>query len=188
MLSYWILWPWKAQRTRTCSRVHNHHPGQERSPGPNTMSFPQIPEATHDFPSFWGTLKSRSWWWTGKPGVLQSMGSQRHHWVAELTEEQNSNFIIYMWSAVQEPQHCSQKVTSCFCPTVAESRCSKPPSTNPAVNVFQLKFLCSRTSRQSSILWRLDFGYFEPCFIKTQFIWGICAVFSISRVTLHSLY
>ena len=28
-----------------------------------------------------------SWWWTGKPGVLQSMGSQRvgHDWVTELT-------------------------------------------------------------------------------------------------------
>ena len=30
--------------------------------------------------SFW------SWWWTGKPGMLQSMGSQRfgHDWVSEL--------------------------------------------------------------------------------------------------------
>ena len=30
--------------------------------------------------------KLRSWWWTGKPGVLQSMGSQRigHNWAAEL--------------------------------------------------------------------------------------------------------
>ena len=29
---------------------------------------------------------SRSWWWTGKPGVLQSIGSQRvrHDWVTEL--------------------------------------------------------------------------------------------------------
>ena len=29
---------------------------------------------------------SRSWWWTGKPGLLQSMGSQRvrHSWVTEL--------------------------------------------------------------------------------------------------------
>ena len=29
---------------------------------------------------------SRSWWWTGKPGVLQSMGSQRvgNNWVTEL--------------------------------------------------------------------------------------------------------
>ena len=30
--------------------------------------------------------KLRSWWWTGKPGVLQSMGSQRvgHDWATEL--------------------------------------------------------------------------------------------------------
>ena len=29
---------------------------------------------------------SRSWWWIGKPGVLQSMGSQRvrHDWVTEV--------------------------------------------------------------------------------------------------------
>ena len=29
---------------------------------------------------------SRSWWWTGKPGVLQSMGSQRvrHDWATKL--------------------------------------------------------------------------------------------------------
>ena len=31
----------------------------------------------------WVWVKSRSWWWTGRPGVLQSMGSQRvrHNWV-----------------------------------------------------------------------------------------------------------
>ena len=31
-------------------------------------------------------VSSRSWWWTGKPGVLQSMGSQRvrHYWATEL--------------------------------------------------------------------------------------------------------
>ena len=34
----------------------------------------------------WVWVDSRSWWWTGKPGVLQSMGSQRvrHDWVTEL--------------------------------------------------------------------------------------------------------
>ena len=33
-------------------------------------------------------LKSRRWWWTGKPGVLQSMGLQRvgHDWVTEVSE------------------------------------------------------------------------------------------------------
>ena len=31
----------------------------------------------------------RSWWWTGRPGMLQSMGSQRvgHDWVSELNWE-----------------------------------------------------------------------------------------------------
>ena len=34
----------------------------------------------------WVWASSRSWWWTGKPSVLQSMGSQRagHDWVTEL--------------------------------------------------------------------------------------------------------
>ena len=33
---------------------------------------------------FW--VNSGSWWWTGRPGVLQSIGSQRvgHDWVTEL--------------------------------------------------------------------------------------------------------
>ena len=34
----------------------------------------------------WVCAGSRVWWWTGKPGVLQTMGSQRvgHNWVTEL--------------------------------------------------------------------------------------------------------
>ena len=33
-------------------------------------------------------VRSRSWWWTGKPDVLQSSGSQRigHDWMTEFTE------------------------------------------------------------------------------------------------------
>ena len=40
---------------------------------------------------------SRSWWWSGKPGVLQSMGSQRvgHDWVSEL--------ILIWWPRGKEP-------------------------------------------------------------------------------------
>ena len=36
----------------------------------------------------WVWVNSGSWWWTGRPGVLQSMGSQRvgHDWATELTE------------------------------------------------------------------------------------------------------
>ena len=34
----------------------------------------------------WDSVNSGSWWWTGKPGVLQSMGLQRiiHDWATEL--------------------------------------------------------------------------------------------------------
>ena len=34
----------------------------------------------------WVWASSRSWWWTGKPGMIQSMGLQRirYNWVTEL--------------------------------------------------------------------------------------------------------
>ena len=34
----------------------------------------------------WVWVSSRSWWWTGKPGLLQSMGSQRvrYDWMTKL--------------------------------------------------------------------------------------------------------
>ena len=44
----------------------------------------------------WVWASSGSWWWTGKPGVLQSMGLQRvwHEWVTEL------NWIGLNWTYV----------------------------------------------------------------------------------------
>ena len=38
----------------------------------------------------WVWVSSGSWWWTGKTGVLQSMGSLRvrHNWVTELTKRE----------------------------------------------------------------------------------------------------
>ena len=43
----------------------------------------------------WVLASSRSWWWVGRPGVLQSMGSQRirHDWATEL----NCTFISWKW-------------------------------------------------------------------------------------------
>ena len=44
----------------------------------------------------WIWVSSGSWWWTGKPGVLQSMGSQRvgHDWVTELNFTPNGIRLI----------------------------------------------------------------------------------------------
>jgi len=42
---------------------------------------------------------SGSWWWTGRPGVLQFMGSQRveHDWATELNWTVNDLFSIKKW-------------------------------------------------------------------------------------------
>ena len=41
----------------------------------------------------WVWVGSGSWWWTGRPGVLQSMRSQRvrHHWATELNWRSDSS-------------------------------------------------------------------------------------------------
>ena len=44
----------------------------------------------------WVWVNSRSWWWTGRPGVLQSVGSQRvgHNWATELNQPLcNTNYL-----------------------------------------------------------------------------------------------
>ena len=40
----------------------------------------------HHWPNGHEFEQARNWWWTGKPGVLQSIGSQRisHDWATEL--------------------------------------------------------------------------------------------------------
>jgi len=70
----------------------------------------------------WVWVSPRSWWWTGKPGVLQSMESQRvgHDWATELiwTELLNHGQLelshgrrIY---AMEIGEDCSQGFC-CYC-------------------------------------------------------------------------
>ena len=44
----------------------------------------------------WVWVKSGGWWWTGKSGVLQSMGSQRvgHEWVTELNWKEFNHVVM----------------------------------------------------------------------------------------------
>ena len=46
----------------------------------------------------WVWVSFRSWWWTGRPGMLWSMGSQRvgHDWVTELNWSQKMSLkMVY---------------------------------------------------------------------------------------------
>ena len=53
----------------------------------------------------WVWISSGSWWWTGRPGILQSMGSQRvrHNWATELnwTEKTLKKVFIQFSSVAQ---------------------------------------------------------------------------------------
>ena len=48
----------------------------------------------------WVWVNSGSWWWTGRPGVLRFMGSQRvgHDWATDLIW--SDELYIYIWSIV----------------------------------------------------------------------------------------
>ena len=59
-------------------------------------------------PWTWVWASSGSWWWTGNPGVLQSMGLQRvgHHWATELTDWPSTSTLVRMffqkeWSSIK---------------------------------------------------------------------------------------
>ena len=47
----------------------------------------------------WVLVNSRSWWWTGRPGVLRFMGSQRvgHDWATELNWTELSVLWTIAW-------------------------------------------------------------------------------------------
>ena len=55
----------------------------------------------------WVWVNSRSWYWTGRPGMLQSMGSQRvgHDWVTELNWT-DGHFLgisfLLLWKTLQQ--------------------------------------------------------------------------------------
>ena len=46
----------------------------------------------------WVWVNSSSWWWTGRPGVLKSMGSQRirHKWATELNWRYFCHFCLFI--------------------------------------------------------------------------------------------
>ena len=60
----------------------------------------------------WVWVNSGSWWWTGRPGMLQFTGSQRvgHNWVTELnwTEKEKSDIRFQNWILKMK----SQKIPS----------------------------------------------------------------------------
>ena len=51
----------------------------------------------------WVWVSSRSWWWTGRPGMLQSMGLQRvrHDWTTELNRTEKTLESSLDWKEIK---------------------------------------------------------------------------------------
>ena len=85
----------------------------------------------------WVSVNSRSWWWTGRPGVLRFMGLQRvrHDWMTELIWSDlichevmgPAAMIFVFWTFFHCP--CCSVTKSCLtlCDS-AKSHCSTPAS------------------------------------------------------------
>ena len=94
-----IVWPliW---RTDSFEKTLMLHAGRERDDRGWDGWMASLTQWT------WAWASSGSWWWTGKPGVLQSMGLQRirHDWVTELNwwESARAYFsrFIQLWKTV----------------------------------------------------------------------------------------
>ena len=73
--------------------------GRKESDMTELLSLPSC--SAHKEPACtWVWVGSRSWWWTGRPGMLWFMGLQRvrHDWVTELTD---FKYILPFFSGLQ---------------------------------------------------------------------------------------
>ena len=80
----------------------------------------------------WVWVNSGHWWWTGRPGMLQSMGSQgvRHDWVTELS-----------WTALWLLWFPHSQWHPLIAPLVLRENRQRHPST---VNGYSMDLLCFR--------------------------------------------
>ena len=87
----------------------------------------------------WVWVNSRSWWWTGRPGVLQFMGSQRvgHDWATELNWTELNYCLKFFLTII-----CKSKIypPSWFAPQPASLQLSFP-----GINPYQCNFLTTFT-------------------------------------------
>ena len=93
-----ILWPLDAKNQLTGKTLMLWKIEDRRRRGWQRMRWLDGITDTMDM----GLVDYGSWWWTGRPGVLQFMGSQRvgHDWATELT-----------WTESQQNKRCRKRST-----------------------------------------------------------------------------
>ena len=96
----------------------------------------------------WVWVISGSWWWTGRPGVLQSTGSQRvrHNWVTGL------NWMDTIIEELECPSSFSVQFSSVAqsCPTLCDPMDCNPPGSS-VHEILQARILVWVASSCSNI-------------------------------------
>ena len=104
----------------------------------------------------WVWASSGNWWWTEKPSILQSMGSQRvgHDWVTELNwTEATLNKIFYV---TNKKIHCKGEKRVCANVSHVHSKLFR----NLIETNLRYHFLHFLTLLSFSQLWRAHFYCF----------------------------
>ena len=107
---------------------------------------------------------SKSWWWTGKPGVLQSMGSQRvrHDWATEL------NCPCHISGAIWYPCDITGGVNFHLVVEVVFDKflcCQVFPFTYSLLWKQGMKYVTQSGEKLSSTSWREVVAHFDNGFI-----------------------
>ena len=110
----------------------------------------------------WVWVNSGSWWWTGKPGVLQSMGSQRvrHNWATELNWTLEQNIYIHYFDHGEDSQVHRCQRWSDFIFEMCTIYCM--PITHQLKIQATLDSDCQRTVRSQRVLVTTTIIIFSP--------------------------
>ena len=122
----------------------------------------------------WVWASSGSWWWIGKPGVLQSMGSQRvgHNWTTKL------NWAL----AVFFPPNISSSACSVvwLCPAIffdAVDYCPPGSSVDGILLARILEWVAISSSRGS--FWLRDWTHVSCVFCIGRWIFYNCTTWEV---------
>ena len=125
----------------------------------------------------WVWVNSGSWWWTGRPGLLQSMESQgvRHNWATELN-----------WTELKSTRKVQRK---CLYSSDEQSRLWLLKEPNSFWSLREhLQLRQSRIRKRLHFLWSfhtqeqyltLEFNYFHLCCTWTFKI--LCELYFLAR-------
>ena len=99
----------------------------------------------------WVGVNSGSWWWTGRPGVLQSMGSQRvrHDWAAVLSWTEDGCTLGFPGGSDGKESACSAEEPGSI---PGSGRSSGEGNSNP------LQYCCLENSMDREAWWATVHG------------------------------